>query len=301
MILFRKVQLEDQEVFKEYMRQSDSRSCENTFGNLYLWAKPYQVTVAVVEDTLVAKASGEEGDEKISFSFPRGTQENVQKAVDALLRECRENGWEFRMHSVTREQFDFLEQQYPGMFQAEYHEDYADYVYEREKLAALSGKKYHGKKNHVNKFMKSYPDWSYEPITDANVEECFQMALVWRRENGCEEDPAKNAEMCVALNSLRLMKELHFDGGLLRVGGKVVAFTMGEPVTADTYNVHIEKACSDVSGAYTMINQQFVQHALQDYLYVNREEDLGEEGLRKAKQSYRPVFMVEKGIVTLKK
>ena len=105
--------------------------------------------------------------------------------------------------------------------------------------------------------------------------------------------------MCVALNSLRLFKELELKGGVLRVGGEIVAFTLGEPVCDDTFVVHIEKAYADVRGAYTAINQQFLEHEVSEYPYVNREEDMGDEGLRQAKLSYRPVFMAEKGIVTL--
>lgn len=99
---------------------------------------------------------------------------------------------------------------------------------------------------------------------------------------------------------LRLFEELHLTGGVLRIDGKVVAFTIGEPICEDTYVVHIEKAYADVQGAYTMINQQFVEHECMNYKYVNREDDTGAEGLRKAKLSYRPAFMVEKGDVTEK-
>lgn len=130
-----------------------------------------------------------------------------------------------------------------------------------------------------------------------NLEECFQMALKWRNDNGCNDDEEKNAEMCVTLNALRLFEELELSGGVLRVDGEIVAFTLGEPVCSDTFVVHIEKAFADIQGAYPMINQQFVEHECMDYLYVNREEDTGSEGLRKAKLSYRPVFMVEKGVV----
>ena len=126
------------------------------------------------------------------------------------------------------------------------------------------------------------------------------MALNWRRLNDCEEDEEKNSEMCVTLNSLRLFQELQLSGGLLRVKGEVVAFSIGEPVTNDTFVVHIEKAYADVPGAYPMINQQFVEHETEGFTYINREEDMGEEGLRNAKESYHPVFMVEKGIVTEK-
>ena len=104
----------------------------------------------------------------------------------------------------------------------------------------------------------------------------------------------------MALNSLRLQKELELRGGVLRAGGEVVAFTLGEPVSEDTFVVHIEKAYSDIRGAYPMINQQFLEHEVSQYLYVNREDDTGEEGLRKAKLSYHPVFMVEKGTAVLR-
>ena len=108
----------------------------------------------------------------------------------------------------------------------------------------------------------------------------------------------RNRRICVALNSLRLFEELELTGGVLRVDGEVVAFTIGEPLCGDTFVVHIEKALSRVPEAYAMINQQFVCHSCMDYRYVNREEDTGSEGLRQAKRSYRPAFMVEKGFVT---
>ena len=101
----------------------------------------------------------------------------------------------------------------------------------------------------------------------------------------------------MTINALRLFEELDLKGGILRIDGKIVAFTIGEPICPDTFVVHIEKAYADVPGAYTMINQQFVEHECMDYKYVNREDDAGSEGLRKAKLSYKPVFMVEKGHV----
>lgn len=194
-----------------------------------------------------------------------------------------------------------MEKLYPGRFTIEYDRDVADYVYEVEKLINLSGKKYHGKKNHINKFKKTYANWSYESLTKENAEECFQMALKWRNANGCDENVEKNAEMCVTLNSLRLLEELNLRGGLLRADGEVVAFSIGEPVCSDTMVVHIEKAFADVPGAYPMINQQFLIHEASEYQYVNREEDTGDEGLRQAKESYKPAFLQEKGLVSFRK
>lgn len=295
---FKRPQLEDKEVISHYFKHHTSRSCERTFVNVFLWARFYNVTFAIIEDTLVFKS---EDENSFAFAYPAGEPENVKKALDTLYQYSQERGVPFRLYNVTPDHFEQIEAWYPGRFQIEYNEDLADYVYESEKLCTLAGKKLHGKRNHINKFKSLYEGrWSYETMSGDNVEECFQMALKWRNLNGCDDDPEKNSEMCVTLNSLRLFRELELTGGILRVDGQIVAFTIGEPVCSDTFVVHIEKAFPDVQGAYTMINQQFVEHECMDYRYVNREEDTGDEGLRKAKRSYRPVFMVEKGVVTEK-
>lgn len=115
------------------------------------------------------------------------------------------------------------------------------------------------------------------------------------------EDLEKHEEICVSKNSLIYYKELGLVGGILRADGKIVGLSVGEAaVNPDTFVVHIEKAFPDVQGAYPMINQQFVLHEMEGFIYVNREEDMGEEGLRKAKMSYRPAFMLEKGFLRLK-
>lgn len=290
----RKPELEDKALIDPYFRACNSRSCEDTFANLYLWSRHYKINYAFVEDMLIFQQT--EGGRYTSF--PKGDRTNLKKVLDELMRWYEEQNLEFHLMNVTREQFEILEELYPGKFTIEYDRDVADYVYEVEKLINLSGKKYHGKKNHINKFKKVYPDWSYESITKDNVEECFQMALKWRNANGCDEHEGKNAEMCVTLNSLRLFEELNLRGGLLRANGEIVAFSIGEPVCDDTMVVHIEKAYADVQGAYPMINQQFLIHEAADFKYVNREEDTGDEGLRKAKESYKPAFLQEKGLVS---
>lgn len=295
-IPFNRPQLEDRAAIMRHLKENRGRGCERTFANIYLWARFYNLGWAEVEGTAVFRS---EYEGRYSYTYPVGAGDR-RRALELLLEDSREKGYRFQLHAVSKEEFEELEQWFPGEFQIAWSRNEADYVYETEKLIRLSGKKYHGKKNHVNQFKAAYPDWTYEAITDENVEECFQMALKWREFNGCESDPEKNKEMCVALNSLRLFRELELKGGLLRANGQIVAFTMGEPVNEDTFVVHIEKAYADVRGAYPMINQQFLEHEVSEYPYVNREDDTGDEGLRQAKTSYHPVFMVEKGIVTRK-
>ncbi len=298
-IIFKRPELEDKEMITSYLERDPQRSCEGTFVNIYLWSRHYYDQYAIIENTLVFQNEPDSG----SYSYPAGYPEDVKKAIDFLRAHEAEAGRTLKLVNMLENRVAKLEEWYPEQFEVTYERDWADYVYEREKLATLAGKKLHGKRNHINKFMALHGEnWSYERISEENVEECFQMALQWRTENGCEDDEEKNSEMCVTLNSLRLFKELGSVGGLLRVDGKIVAFTMGEPATEkDTFIVHIEKAFAEVEGAYPMINQQFVQHECEGYTYINREDDTGAEGLRKAKLSYRPAFLVEKGTAVFKR
>ena len=295
-IEFRKPVIEDKALITGYIKQKKTRSCEDTFGNLLLWARFYNIRIAEVEGMLVSAIMGE----TLSFHYPYGVGD-AKKCIESLMEYSEEQGQEFRMHCVTPEEFEELESLFQGEFEIEYDRDIADYVYEAEKLRNLSGKKYHGKKNHVNKFKKTYENWEYISMTGEHAEEAFQLLLKWKELNACMENHEKNAESCVASNYLRLFDELDVCGGILRVNGQAAAFSIGEQVCDDTMVVHIEKALTEYEGAYTMINQQFVEHECQHVTYVNREEDTGDEGLRKAKLSYRPVFMVEKGTVKRKK
>ncbi len=296
---FHKIELEDKEQIERYLQKKIYRSCDLVFPNIYLWSRKYPTQYTIVEDTLIFRGIGEGG--RPSITFPAGEPEQVRKALQVMFSWFKEQQENVRMHLVQEKEFALLDSWFPGKFQIEYDRDIADYVYEAEKLATLAGKKLHSKRNHVNRFQENNPEWVYESITPENVEDCFQMALKWREEMQCEIDVEKRDEMCVTLNALRLMEELNLKGGLLRARpqGEVIAFTVGEPLSEDTFVVHIEKAYASIQGAYPMINQQFVLHEAQDFKYVNREEDTGAEGLRKAKLSYRPAFLVEKGVVTL--
>lgn len=294
-ITWKKIALQDKEEISSYYKKMPVRNCEFTFANNYLWAPFYQIRWGVAEGRLVFLSG--EGD--FSVSFPQGDMP-LEPVVEALLAYFKELGKAFRMHLVSPDQFQELEALYPGKFEIAYNRDKADYVYEREKLLTLAGKKLHGKRNHINKFKGNYPDWSYEPVTAENEEECLELAKRWRTLNGCEEDEEKSEELCVTMNALQMREALDLRGGLIRAGGRVVAFSLGEPCGEDMFVVHMEKAYPDVQGAYPMINQQFVEHETEGFPYINREEDTGAEGLRKAKLSYYPAFMMEKGTVTVR-
>lgn len=286
---------EDEALFRAFYEKEQSRSCEHSFANNLLWAPFYDMKYDVIEDSLVFRS----GKTKFTVSFPIG-KTNTEAALKRLLVYFEKLRQPFCMHLVTPEQFERLEGMFPGKFRIAYERDAADYIYETEKLISLAGKKLHGKRNHINNFIKRYPDYRYERITSENREECIAMAQEWRVQNGCEGNPEKSMEFCVAIRALRELERLQLTGGLIRADGRVVAFSIGEKLCGDTFVVHIEKAYADIQGAYPIINQQFALHEASGCRYINREEDTGAEGLRKAKLSYYPVFMQEKGTVTLR-
>ena len=289
--------IEEKELMEKYFNTYPTRSCERTFANVYLWCSYYKVTYAVIEDTLVFKSEEEEG---TAFSFPAGTKENTKRAIELLIGYCKEKKIAFRMYNVTREQFEKLDTWYPDQYEIDYKREEADYIYETEKLIHLSGKKLHGKRNHINKFKEVHQNWSYETLSEQNKDQCIEMVYLWEKQNLCSEDEGKSEEVKVTVKALNMFQELGLKGGVLKLDGNVIAFTLGEEVKEDTFVIHIEKAFSQIQGAYPMINQQFASHECSSYQYINREEDLGKEGLRKAKLSYRPAFLEEKGMTFYK-
>lgn len=296
-IKFKHPELEDKEIINSFLKEDESRNCEMVFANIYLWSRTvYPVKYAIIEETLCFLSEAE-GD---SVTFPIGKGDK-KKVIRMLKAEYEKKGKEFKMHLIKKEQFLILQEMYGEEVYVEYDRDTADYVYETEKLINLSGKKYHGKKNHINRFLAAHEDWSYESITDENVEECIEMAKEWGKLNGCDTNEEKNAELQVAIMGVQMLKELDLKGGLIRAEGKVIAFTFGGPVSSDTFGIHVEKAFADIQGAYPLINREFLKAEAAEYTYVNREEDTGSEGLRKAKMSYHPAFLIEKGIVGFKK
>ncbi len=229
-IEWKELGIEDEGIIQHYYDMEPVRNCEFTYANNFLWAPFYDIHYAVVEDMLVF-LSEEDG---LSVSCPLG-KGDLKKTVDILTEFFNEKGMPFQMHLVSPAQFEKLEKLYPGRFQVVYDRDSADYVYETERLISLAGKKLHGKRNHINRFKENYPDWSYEEISDENVEECIAMAEIWRQQNGCMEKGEKHNEFCVTLNALQCRERLGLRGGLIRAGGRVVAFSL----------LGIEKAIKD--------------------------------------------------------
>ena len=165
-----------------------------------------------------------------------------------------------------------------------------------EKLVLLPGRKLHAKRNHINFFIENN-DWTFEPITRENLGECRKMNEEWYREKGQSCNAGLANERRAVDKCFENYSELGLEGGLLRASGRIVAYTIGEPLNSDTYVIHVEKAFSSIRGAYQMINREFASYIRDNHphiIYVNREDDMGDKGLRRAKLSYYPDRMIEK-------
>lgn len=293
--------LEDIDLIRAALRENQKRVCEMSPANIILWARQYHTQIAFWEGNLIFRSVWENG--RISYSCNLLHAKNPRELFERLVLLAKEENHAFCLHCMVKEEMELIDSWYPGVYQIAYNRDNSDYIYLQEKLHKLAGKKMHGKRNHINRFEEQNPDWCYESITEENVVECEQMAMRWCMENCIGESEnieyEKIDESKLVVYALRKREQFGMIGGALRAGGKIIAITLGEPLTKDTFVVHFEKAFSEIQGAYPMINREFVRNELSQYTYVNREEDLGIPGLRKAKLSYHPEMILDKGVITL--
>lgn len=291
MLQFRPIELRDREMVNRYLREKDIPGDQYSFGNLFIWRNIYHAELCEEDGFLFIK-SGPSGN--YDFMCPIGSGD-LKGAVEKLLVWCGAEGCTLRMKWVPEGDKVLLETLFPGKLRISSDRDCADYIYERERLRTLAGRKLQSKRNFVNRIKKQ--NWSYEPITLENMAECQQVQQAWCRENNhCTEDGPREESYAVQ-QAFRHFADLGFRGGCIRLDGQVVAYTMGEPLNSNTFIVHIEKALSGIPGAYPLINQQFAEHAMDGFTYVNREDDAGDEGLRKAKLSYDPVRLLQDYVV----
>ncbi len=288
---FSEITITDKQWLEPVFRKNNLNSEEFNFTFCYIWRDIFDYKAARAGEYAVIGSFRE--NRPATYLYPAGSGD-VKPVIDALMRSANENGEKLAFHCVLKEHKAALEVMYPGQFEFRELVEYYDYVYDAESLITLAGKKLHAKRNHIHRFKENNPGWSFEEITPENMPEVMLMNAEWCVQNGCDSDKSLKQEACSVKNALKDFFALGLNGGLIRAGGRVIAFSIGERLNADTYIVHIEKAFGDIQGAYAMINREFAERFCAGYLYIDREDDSGNEGLRKAKQSYRPVFMVEK-------
>lgn len=294
MLNFKKIDREDYPLLKEYLNKYPSRQCDRSVGTIIMWHEYYKNYYAIHDETLIFLSKFKD---KNCFSFPIG--KNVAGGLDATDEYCKANNIPCIMCSVNKNELPVLFRRYSYCV-VEADIDMFDYIYDKSALMNLSGKKYSTPRNHINKFLKLYKDYKFVPITEEIIPELIDFTKNFSFNS--EKDDIAEYELRQCIDVLENYDEYGLLGGALIVDGKVIGYSVGE-IIGDTLICHIEKANIEYHGAYQMVTNQFLKmYATDDDIkYVNREDDSGDEGLRKAKLSYRPIELLEKSTVYLKK
>lgn len=292
---FKEILLTDKEWVDPLLVLSDYRGTEYCFTSLYIWAKFYGTRICRLDNMLLIRS---EAPDRLNYIFPAG-EGDFAEAVRFMEKDASAFGKPFSI-SLSSDTIGLFRDLFPGEFSIHPVRDMFDYVYNTSDLISLSGKKYQPKRNFLSRFKKNN-NWSYESIDyllpdkcALQLQECMQMNEEWCRMNGCIHSDSMQKEICAIRKAITDFVPLKLHGAILRSKGKVVAYTIGEPLNSDTFIIHAEKAFYDITGSYPAINQMFAEHETSGFKYINREDDAGDEGLRKAKLSYHPAFMVEK-------
>lgn len=298
-IEFKDLTKEDKPILDRFYQSGYYENSHFNFTNLYMWREPYHIQMAV-EDEVLYLISEWEG--KLSALQPIGPAEKMPEAIGKTIAYFREKGKPLCFVGIEASFAKALEEYEGAEFEVRSDRDNFDYVYSSESLIKLAGRKYHSKKNHLNAFRKEYPQAEYLPITEEIITLCKLELNKWYKLRLQDEpdDPFIAYERSAIIEVLNNFQDFGLKGGAIRLDNRIVAFTFGEQLNADTAVIHVEKADPEIRGAYPAINQGFVEHEWSHMTYINREEDMGLEGLRKAKESYKPVKMIEKFCACMK-
>ena len=292
---FKELGKSDKKILDKFYQAGYYENSEYNFTNLYMWREMCNIRWAVEDDVLYIISWS---NKMFAAWQPIGAAEKMQDAITKILNWYEENKNDKNFGFVVVEK-NFVEEleKYPhANFKIEPARDEFDYVYLADDLINLSGRKYHSKKNHLNSFWKDFPTAEYLPITAEIIPKCRDELNSWYKSH-LELNPDDHYigyEQAAIHEIFDNFDEFGLKGGAILLGDKVVAFTFGEKLNSDTAVIHVEKADPEVRGAFTAINQNFIQAEFSDMTFINRESDMGLEGLRQAKESYRPVKMIEK-------
>lgn len=303
MIDFKPITTETKDICTQFLSDNISRGCETSFANLNMWG--FQ-QYAIIYDQLIIFSFY---NKHYFYSYPIGNGDK-KLAIDAIIKDAKERNIDFNLTWLYGNAKDELSRLYPDSFMIKSDRASFDYIYDINDLADLPGRKYHKKRTHVNKFLKSFPNYKIVPVTSENITVIKPMLEKWYHDRLVENpDNDYDSEQKALEKALIYFDELNMDGIILiegdetenidsRIGkSHILAFTFGSPLSHDTFDVNFEKARWDIDGAYTVICSEFARYIRDKYPHIkflNREDDMGLEGLRRSKESYYPHHMLEK-------
>ena len=293
---FKDINIDSIKELQPYFEIVDYEACEYCFTTLYMWQHVYKTGYFIGDDFAVIMAEYEGN----SFSIlPLAKKDKLPQVIDYIIKHFEDNNRKICFKGITKDVVETLEKLYSDKFEYIEERDLFDYVYDGESLRTLAGRKNQKKRNHINAFLKDYEGrYSYKLLDEEDFDDCLELLKIWasnKEENNEFEEGIDDESIGIRkiFNNYKYLRENLKIAGIY-LDGKLEAFTMGELINPNMALIHIEKANPNIRGLYPYINQQFILNEFEDVEFVNREEDLGIPGLRKAKLSYHPVKFVEK-------
>lgn len=296
MLEFRDIEISDKNKINSALEKSAFMGCEYTFANNMAWKRLSGSKIAFFKDFYISCAF--ETDDGIPyFAFPSGSG-SYDELFGELLRFTENIGKPLRFSGVTDDLLPLFNEKFSDRFVCEFDRNSSDYIYNSADLISLAGKKYHSKRNHLARFNEL--NYAFSPISDSDIDDCIAFSAETYNSKTSESESSFIAEQYAINTFFTYFHELDLVGGIIRIDGRPSAITVGEKGFGDTFFVHIEKADTRYNGIYAGINNLFAKEFAADTAYINREEDLGLEGLRKSKLSYKPAFLLNKYTITFK-
>ena len=293
---FKEIDINAKKILDPFFEKVSHEACEYCFTTLFMWQHMYKTYYHVEEDFAIVV--GEYGGNKFTV-IPLASNENLPKAFEFILNYFKEHNMKFNLRAVTEEVVEFLKNKYPNKYKYIEERDYFDYVYLGEDLRNLGGRKNQKKRNHINAFKKEYEGrYEYKTLQKEHLDECLDVLRKWnenKQEQGIIEESMDEEFIAIKkifYNYDELKDKIKIGG--IYIDEKLEAFTFGEYLNPNMAVIHVEKANPDIRGLYPIINQLFLQNEFPTVEFVNREDDMGLEGLRKAKLSYHPYKFAEK-------
>lgn len=281
---------------REYLKYSDKYMSLAKFPTLYLWHEHTELAYDIKDDFLFLF----ECKFNNTAMMPYGTGD-LEKAMYSLEEYCKKTSRIGRLYCVGEEDKNKIEQIIPGRYEISEFRAFFEYVYNRDDLAEMQGKRYSKKRNHINKFLRAYEDYyEYCTISADDISELEAVIDAWCIKNDCGPGDTSKFEKRAIIKLLENNKGIEYRGGAIRINGNIEAFALGGKITDDMAVVYFEKADTEFDGIYTMLNKLYIANEWQDVKYINRQEDMGSAGLRKSKLSYYPDFMVKNYSMILK-
>lgn len=289
---WREPELDDLQWISQLSEDKHYMGSDVSYANIYFLKEKYDIKICFYKNFVLRKYTGNVG--RNGFGFPIG-HGNTAEVLSILKEYCMNEGEEFEFCLLDVRQKEIIEKEFPDMFEFYSTQDNSDYIYMQQDLSTLKGRRFHKKKNHVSRFRNKYPDYRFEKITEDNKYDALETAMEWQKEHNADNDYLKSLEYRSIVSAVENYNEMKLFGGIIYVDSIPVAMTIASAINSGICDVHFEKSYGNYAnnGGYAAINMEFAS-CYGEYEYINREEDVGIEGLRKAKMSYHPAIILNK-------